>query len=332
MNCWNPHIKGISSERENMEAKYNSLQELLIDYPEKPLGQATDYTGKHINQITLLKRINNPNKYGNWWAAQCDCLTFFPVYVANVIQGKQKSCGCLRHRPQYTDITGQIFGELTAIRHIEGSNPTEWECLCSCGSKTIVRAGNLFSGHTRSCGHLETQKLLPTKMKDLTGQRCGKLVALYPFYKGRVMWHCQCDCGKFVDISSSDFIAQAQLSCGCLRQSKREFLTEQWLQKYNFRYEQEIRIPELHNVRFDFKIYKDKEKWVYLELQGEQHYMPIEHFGGQQKFEKQQFYDNEKRKYCKENDIILYEIRYDENLEQKLTSYFLTSNDYHSGE
>lgn len=100
------------------------------------------------------------------------------------------------------------------------------------------------------------------------------------------MWHCRCDCGKFVDISSSDFIAQAQLSCGCLRRSKREFLTEQWLQKHNFRYEQEIRIPELHNVRFDFKIYNDKEKWVYLELQGEQHYMPIEHFGGQQKFEK----------------------------------------------
>lgn len=71
-----------------MEAKYNSLQELLIDYPEKPLGQATDYAGKHINQITLLKRINNPDKCGNWWAAQCDCLIFFPVYVANVIQGK----------------------------------------------------------------------------------------------------------------------------------------------------------------------------------------------------------------------------------------------------
>lgn len=29
----------------------------------------------------------------------------------------------LRHRPQYRDVTGQTFGELTAIRHIDGSAP-----------------------------------------------------------------------------------------------------------------------------------------------------------------------------------------------------------------
>lgn len=48
---------------------------------------------------------------------------------------------------------GEIFGRLVVIgpatktdRHLK------WECLCSCGNKTIVRASNLRTQKTLSCG------------------------------------------------------------------------------------------------------------------------------------------------------------------------------------
>jgi len=49
---------------------------------------------------------------------------------------------------------------------------------------------------------------------------------------------------------------------------------------------------------------------VFIEYNGEQHYQPIEFWGGQKAFEKQQKRDQELRDYCKENNIRLIEIPY----------------------
>lgn len=61
---------------------------------------------------------------------------------------------------------------------------------------------------------------------------------------------------------------------------------------------------------------------LFIEYNGIQHYIPVEHFGGKLQFEKQQKRDEELRDYCKENNINLLEIRYDENIEEKLDEYF----------
>ena len=47
------------------------------------------------------------------------------------------------------------------------------------------------------------------KIKDLTNQRFGKLIALYPTDKrsgSSVVWHCKCDCGNECDVASSKLI------------------------------------------------------------------------------------------------------------------------------
>lgn len=314
---------------------YKTLEELLKDYPQQTLGQGYDYAGQKYNMITLITRISNPNKTGTYWAAQCDCGNYFPAYVPNVVKGRQKSCGCLKHRPRYRDVTGQTFGELTAIRHIDGSAPCKWECRCSCGRTTIVQAGNLFSGHTRSCGHLETEKLLPSKMVDISGQKFGELTPIEPFFhptRKRVAWHCLCSCGKEYDVVATDLTSGDVISCGHLSQSYSEYHIEQWLQQHNFKYNIEVRLPGLEKLRFDFQIYWDDNHWCLLEFQGEQHFHPVEYFGGEEKFLRQQQYDQQKRDYCQSHNILLYEIRYNEVLEEKLEEYLILSNDYHSGE
>ena len=54
----------------------------------------------------------------------------------------------------FQDLVGQRFGKLTVIGREENSKHgnARWLCLCDCGNKKIIAAGNLRSGHTQSCG------------------------------------------------------------------------------------------------------------------------------------------------------------------------------------
>lgn len=58
----------------------------------------------------------------------------------------------------YKDITGQKYGNLTAISfsHIEHKG-ARWLCSCDCGNTKVVGAGQLQSGNTKSCGCLKTK-------------------------------------------------------------------------------------------------------------------------------------------------------------------------------
>lgn len=65
------------------------------------------------------------------------------------------------------DISGKVFGRLTAI-HVAGkykNGSVQWKCSCSCGGEAIVLGQKLRNGHTKSCGCLsrETAKANRTK-------------------------------------------------------------------------------------------------------------------------------------------------------------------------
>lgn len=57
--------------------------------------------------------------------------------------------------PKFKDLTGEKFGNLTVLRRLnycQTGHTYLWECKCDCGKITIVRGGNLRTGHTISCG------------------------------------------------------------------------------------------------------------------------------------------------------------------------------------
>lgn len=60
--------------------------------------------------------------------------------------------------------------------------------------------------------------------KDLTGQRFGRLVALYPTEKrskgNGVIWLCHCDCGNLKEIVSNSLLSGVTKSCGCLQKER----------------------------------------------------------------------------------------------------------------
>jgi hypothetical protein len=119
------------------------------------------------------------------------------------------------------DLSGQRFGRLTAIRYIKAEK--KWECLCDCGTTKIVKTMLLRSGKTRSCGCLRREvvfeKIARAKLKDRTGERYGRLIAVsYDGYRNsQAFWKCKCDCGNIVVVNTDSLRRGTTNSCGCLR-------------------------------------------------------------------------------------------------------------------
>ena len=59
---------------------------------------------------------------------------------------------------------------------------------------------------------------------------------------------------------------------------------------------------------------------ICIEYDGIQHFKPIDYFGGDTAFILLQTNDQIKNEYCIENNIKLIRIRYDENIEEKLSN------------
>ena len=61
---------------------------------------------------------------------------------------------------RFQDLTGQRFGRLTPISLApgRGDGQTYWNCRCDCGGETVVAAGWMKGGNTRSCGCLRREK------------------------------------------------------------------------------------------------------------------------------------------------------------------------------
>ena len=112
------------------------------------------------------------------------------------------------------DLTGQQFGDLIALKPAAKKN--FWECQCVCGNTKTVSCYSLLNNKCRSCGCLVTR----TFLKDLTGQKFGRLTVLYKDENDKtrhIRWVCQCDCGNITTVYKDALLNGRQISCGCYK-------------------------------------------------------------------------------------------------------------------
>ena len=218
---------------------------------------------------------------------------------------------------------GDRYGHLVVIGEAEkeSNGQLRYKCQCDCGNIIITRGTRLRNGEKKSCGKCVYNNY--RDFEDLTGRRFGKLVVLE--YVGtnknrRSIWKCQCDCGIIKNISGHDLKMGKTKSCNCLGDSKEESFIRSFLEKNNISYIKEYSFPDLKTSkggypRFDFAIFSKDDLYCLIEYQGIQHYKIYSgDFGDYER----EVTDNLKKEYCKEKNILFYEIKYDENTLQKL--------------
>jgi hypothetical protein len=121
-----------------------------------------DLRGQIFGRLLVLKRGENTGKWKVGWYCACSCGNFVTVDAGHLRANHTRSCGCFQkdraHETHFKDLTGQRFGKLVVLeRNLEYENlrtdkQTYWNCICDCGSKTVVTGGKLVFGHTQSCG------------------------------------------------------------------------------------------------------------------------------------------------------------------------------------
>ena len=316
------------------------------------------HIGEKYGRLTIIDKapfqIGPNGKKRRMVKCECDCKnhTIIICSLSNLRQGHTKSCGCLKSeiisKNKSLNLKGKRFGRLLVLKRIgtyesKGHKQSLWECKCDCGNTINLPAGSLVKGLTKSCGCLSQEHLKKfgdffktKKKKDITGNKYGKLTALYLNEKltkekndKQSYWHCKCDCGNEVDVRLGNLQSGDCQSCGCIK-SKGEMKIQIILKELNISFKKEKRFSKCKlksMLPFDFYL---PDYNLCIEFQGEQHFSPVA-FKGSRKdperikkakrnFGQQIKRDNIKRKFCKNNNIKLLEIPYweKENIEEIL--------------
>ena len=282
-----------------------------------------DLTEQKFGRLTVIER-DYSKKNGTYWLCRCECGNIKAVESRNLRRGLTKSCGCLQRErtseASLIDLTGRRFGRLTVLkRDVKNTKDGAvlWICECDCGNIISVTGNHLNQGHTQSCGCLQKDRTSEALLKNLAGQRFGKLTVLERDTEQKnaekVYWKCLCDCGNTVSIMGGQLKSGKTMSCGCLI-SKGEYCISNILNKIGLSYKKQYIFSDLRGkdkpLRFDFAIFKEEKLYCLIEYQGRQHYEVVSDFGGEENFNIQKSYDEKKRQYCNENNIKLIEIPY----------------------
>jgi hypothetical protein len=145
------------------------------------------------------------------------------------------------------------------------------------------------------------------ELKDIHGDKY-KLLSKYDGAINKVLVHCN-KCGENFETKAGHLLEGH--GCPNCNKSKGEEKVKVYFDDNNINYIREFRFNDCVgiNKKLPFDFYLEKYN-LCIEYQGQQHFKPVEIFGGQKQFETQQINDNIKRQYCKENNIDLLEIAY----------------------
>lgn len=303
------------------------------------MSRIIDEIGKRYGRLTVIEYAGSSNKKA-MWLCKCDCGNEKIVSGDSLRRGTTKSCGCLKKEKSSermkkivsenknphnrANLINHRFGKLVVIGEPQkGKRGTIWKCQCDCGNICYKVSTDLVHGKVKSCGCLKSE--LHSTMHDLTGKQFGLLTALYTDKVdnwGQRIWHCQCSCGREIDVCAGNLRKGRTLSCGC-KKSKGNFLISKFLQEKKIQYDTEYIFPDLLGdnggyLRFDFALYNSKKIIGLIEYNGEQHYHIIPYFGGEKGFQAQICRDKKKEEYCNVHNIPLYIIKYDEDINERL--------------
>lgn len=300
----------------NKETYYSYLMELLPESnftldvfsgTEKPCEFTCNICGMHhtfteANKIARRAKRGNKNVCKNcennkWNDAQREA--------------KNKALNMLKKKQ-----TIELVGE---IKTWASREKCEWKCT-KCNHTFFRSPFVMFNSQYDSltCPWCEsrpfqyTEEMIEDKAKDLWGTEYSFLGTSANRNKNQskrvIVKHNKC--GFKYEVSLWNFLHGQ--GCPRCKASHGERKVRKYLDSHNFIYQEQKSIAvENTYLKLDFYLENNGKKYA-VEYNGIQHYKSVEYFNGEEGLKQQQYRDNLKKIYCKENNIDLIIIPYND--------------------
>lgn len=312
-------VDGFQAYRDKQRNYFEALKNNILNGKVNPhVNITTDYCDKQISELKNIEKYKCKCKCGKiHYLSQNDFLKTKHRYCTRKIPFKKFICAPESEKNKYlTSACGMAVAEL---------------------KKNFAKSKRIYDENYDidfSGKQFESLEILDCiddnfeKLKTWEDMRKPETVTLtvYKRYK------CKCYlCGKETEADCSQFRISAPtaygntayhgywggVSCDCHQISSFQWIVNKILIENNIPYKVEKTFPDLYGIHkmnllsFDFCIFNDDGSIKALfECQGEQHYKPVEEFGGDNKYQEQLKNDELKKKYAKEHNIKLIEIPY----------------------
>lgn len=237
------------------------------------------------------------------------------------ICGKKKLGDALKKtNTEFLSEFNSINNNIELLSNYNGAY-TKILCRCNvCNHEWSTYPNNLTRGHgcPKCAGLIKTHIDFIAEME----QKHPDIIVLGEYKNAKTPILCKCKIDKNEWFATPNRLLSGT-GCPQCNESKGEKIITDILTKNNICFMRQKTFDELYgignrNLSYDFHI---PSLNILIEFQGEQHYEPIDYFGGEKRFEIQQEHDKRKRKYAKDNNIKLIEIPYwdFENIEEILS-------------
>lgn len=302
-----------------------------------------DLTSKKFENLTVLYRGEDITKDGKKrrvrWHCLCNCGNEFDVIADNLKKRPLMACfECTnkkRSDNQRINHIGEKYGKLTILETISTDGTTKVRCKCECGNEYVGRQSDIVTGHTKSCGCLQSEITSLANTKDWTGYIAASGVKFIQQHrknnKGQWIWECQCPLCKNLFYELPARVNNGHTtSCGCQVQSFGESYIQLLLEDIKAKFIPQYTFNDckhINTLHFDFAIFYNDNLIGLVEYDGKQHFEPIEFFGGQKSFEQTKIRDEIKSTYCETHNIPLLRIPYTlsfDDIKKELYEYYLS--------
>lgn len=234
---------------------------------------------------------------------------------ADRYHAQQKSMGIDKYRQRLQEVNSNII--CLDKEYINNSTKLRHKCLI-CDYVWEAIPSNILKGHgcpicakiLISAANLKTHEEFIEDFKRLNPFK-DQIKILGTYIKSHEHIECQClVCNGIWKIIPSNLLKG--YGCPYCHSSEGEKMIKMILDEYKIKYIQQKSFDGLvsdnkYPLTYDFYL-PDYNKLI--ERQGQQHERPVEFFGGEKAFKKQQEHDRRKREYAKQHNIDLLEIWY----------------------
>jgi hypothetical protein len=202
-----------------------------------------------------------------------------------------------------------------------------WITHLKCGHRFCQKAKNHMVGKgCKECSKIN-MKLALTKTQDEFLEEAHKVHGdAYDYSQANyvlnnipvILTHKKC--GYTFEQRPSNHLFGA--GCHKCKSSRGELFVCRYLDHYHIKYEIQKKFDNCRNILpLPFDVYVP-HKNVCIEVNGCQHYIPVDFFGGIESYKQRVINDNIKINYCENNNIKLFIIRYDEDILEAMNKIY----------